>query len=44
MFARHGASGDCNPVGTPYVTSHVDDQGPFDLGVSEEYVSIYIGS
>jgi len=42
VYARHGASGDCSKVGTPHVTDHTDDQGPFD--VKGEYISIYVGS
>lgn len=44
VFARHGASGSCDPIGSPHVTNHVDDLGPFGLLENEEYVSIYIGN
>jgi len=45
VFYRHGASGDCGPVGSPHVTDEVDDQcGPFDLEPGEKYVSLYIGN
>ena len=43
IYYRHGASGDCGPVGTPHVTTRVDDQGPFDLREGEEYMSLYVG-
>ena len=44
VFTRHGASGDCNEMGTPHITNYVGDCGPFDLEEGEEYVSVYIGN
>lgn len=44
IFYRHGASGDCGPVGTPHVTDRVDEAGPFDLNEGEKYVSLYVGN
>lgn len=43
VLYRHGASGDCGPIGSPRVTESRDDQGPFD---PEEgpYVSVYVGN
>lgn len=41
VYYRHGASGDCGPVGSPRVTNEIDDAGPFD--VSGKYVSLYVG-
>ena len=44
VFYRHGASGDCGPLGSAYITDEVDDDtGPFDFG-GAEYVSIYAGN
>jgi hypothetical protein len=44
VFYRHGASGDCGPIGGGHVTSRVDECGPFDLEEGEKYVSIYVGN
>lgn len=44
VFARHGASGACYPLGSLHITSEVDDLGPFDLAKGEEYVSVYVGN
>ena len=45
VFARHGASGDCNPVGYPFATDKIDEEmGPFDLNEGETYISIYVGN
>lgn len=45
VFYRHGASGDCGELSTPYITDEVDDTcGPFDLKEGEEYISIYAGN
>jgi hypothetical protein len=45
VFYRHGASGDCGPLGSMHVTSDVDDStGPFDLEPEEKYVSLYVGN
>lgn len=44
VFYRHGASGDCGPIGSPHVTDRVDECGPFDLEEGEQYVSIYVGN
>ncbi|QIG76153.1 hypothetical protein EVC24_132 [Rhizobium phage RHph_I4] len=44
LFARHGASGDCNEIGSPQITDRVDDCGPFDLEDGEKYVSVYVGN
>ena len=41
---RHGASGDCGPIGSPYITDEVNECGPFDIEDGEKYVSIYIGN
>jgi len=43
VFYRHGASGDCGPLGSSFVTNRVDDCGPFDLAKGEKYISIYAG-
>lgn len=45
VFYRHGASGDCGPLGSPCLTDEVDDEtGPFDLEPGQQYVSIYAGN
>lgn len=44
VMYRHGASGDCGPVGSAHVTNLVDECGPFDLEEGEEYVSLYVGN
>lgn len=44
VFYRHGASGDCGPLGSPHVTDRVDECGPFDLAEGEKYVSLYVGN
>lgn len=44
VFYRHGASGDCGPLGSAQVTDYVGDCGPFDLADGEEYISIYAGN
>ena len=44
VFYRHGASGDCGPVGSLHVTDETDDCGPFDLEPGEQYISMYIGN
>jgi hypothetical protein len=43
IFYRHSASGDCGPIGTPYVTNRVDDFGPFDLEGGEVYLALSVG-
>lgn len=46
VYARcrwNGPSGSCDPVGSPHVTNHVDELGPFGLKPNEEYISIYVG-
>lgn len=43
VFYRHGASGDCGPLGSARVTDQVDECGPFDLD-GGQYVSIYAGN
>lgn len=43
VYARHGSSGSCDPLGSSYVTKLVDELGPFDLKKDEEYVSVYVG-
>lgn len=43
VYARHGASGETNEVGSARVTDHVGDCGPFDLE-DPLYISIYIGN
>jgi len=43
VYARHGSTGSCYPLGTPHVTNHVDELGPFDLKKGKEYVSVYVG-
>ena len=42
VFYRHGASNDCGPLATAFVTDRVDDTGPFD--VEGNYISIYAGN
>jgi hypothetical protein len=42
VMYRHGASGDCGPVGSAHDTDRRDDQGPFDPEEGE-YVSVYVG-
>jgi len=45
VMYRHGASGDCGPLGSAHVTDEVSDEtGPFDLAPGEQYVSIYAGN
>jgi hypothetical protein len=45
VFYRHGASGDCGPLSSAFVTDEIDDQcGPFDLNEGQEYISIYAGN
>lgn len=45
VFYRHGASGDCGPLGSARVTDEVSsDTGPFDLDDGEQYISIHAGS
>lgn len=45
VFYRHGASGDCGPLGSAFVTDEVSDEtGPFDLDDGEQYISIYAGN
>ena len=44
VFYRHGASGDCGPLGSAKVTTEVTDEGPFDLDDGEYYISIYAGN
>ena len=43
VYYRHGASGDCGPLRTAFVTTEVDDQGPFDMK-GAEYISVYAGN
>jgi hypothetical protein len=44
VLYRHGASGDCGPVGSAHVTDHQDDAGPFDIEPGDRYVSLYVGN
>jgi hypothetical protein len=45
VFYRHGASGDCGPLSSAFITDEVDgDCGPFDLEDGQLYVSIYAGN
>lgn len=44
VFYRHGASGDCGPLGSPRISDEVNECGPFDLKDGEQYVSIYAGN
>jgi hypothetical protein len=45
VFYRHGASGDCGPLSSAFVTDEVSDEcGPFDLADGQEYISIYAGN
>lgn len=44
VFYRHGASGDCGPLGSARVTNEVEESGPFDLEEGEQYISIYVGN
>lgn len=44
VFYRHGASGDCGPLGSAHVTCETDQSGPFDLPFGQPYVSIYAGN
>jgi hypothetical protein len=44
VYYRHGASGDCGPLSTPFATDERDDQGPFDLKKGESYISVYAGN
>jgi hypothetical protein len=45
VFYRHGASGDCGPLSSAFISDKVDsDYGPFDLDEGQEYVSIYAGN
>lgn len=44
VFYRHGASGDCGPLSSAFVTNEVErETGPFDLEEGEQYISIYAG-
>lgn len=44
VFYRHGASGDCGPLSSAFVTNEVNEQGPFYLAEGEFYISIYAGN
>lgn len=44
VFYRHGASGDCGPLGSAHVTDEVSESGPFDLAPGEKYISVYAGN
>jgi hypothetical protein len=44
VFYRHGASGDCGPLSSAFITDKVSECGPFDLNEGQEYVSIYAGN
>jgi hypothetical protein len=44
VFYRHGASGDCGPLSSAFISDEVDYCGPFDLDEGQEYVSIYAGN
>lgn len=44
VFYRHGASGDCGPLGSAFITNHVDGQGSFGLEEGAEYISVYAGN
>jgi len=49
VLYRHGASGDCGEIGTPHVTDHQNECGPFfeDMGYpadTKSYVSLYVGN
>lgn len=43
VYACHGSSGSCYPLGLSYVTNLVDQLGPFDIKKDEEYISVYVG-
>lgn len=40
VYYRHGAFGKCGKLSYSFVTSHVSENGPFDLDSGEEYVTI----
>ena len=44
VFYRHGASGDCGPLSSAFISDEVSECGPFDLDEGQEYVSIYAGN
>jgi hypothetical protein len=44
VYYRRGSSGDCGELSYAHVTDRVDECGPFDLDVGEEYIQIYAGS
>jgi hypothetical protein len=44
VFYRYGASGDCGPLSSAFISDEVSEWGPFDLDEGEEYVSIYAGN
>lgn len=44
VFTRHGASGDCQPIGNARLSVYFNEAGPFDIEEGTEYISIYIGN
>ena len=44
VFYRHGSSGDCEKLSSPYITDSVDENGPFDITEGEYYVAVYVGN
>lgn len=44
VFTVQGSSGDCNEMGSPQITDHVGEAGPFDLAPGEKYISVYVGN
>lgn len=44
VFTRHGASGDCNDLGSMHITNRQDECGPFDIEPGSNYVSLYVGN
>lgn len=43
VYYRHGGSGECGTLSTPYVSDVFDDDGPFDCLILE-YISICAGN
>jgi hypothetical protein len=44
VFYRRGSSGDCGELGSAFVSTEVNECGPFDLEPGEEYIVIYAGN
>lgn len=44
VFYRHGASGDCGELSSAFISTLVDECGPFDIGEGVQYISIYAGN